>query len=599
MAIQDERFTALRAQGFTGTNNDMLVQWAQAAGATSNQINDAVLEALLLNGATSPNLNDAWVEYLNSIGLTGARNDMELGFWESGGVIAPVPPLTPIEAHWARVQDKSDPTLLTHLTTLFNALIANGSWDKLTDLCVLHSSADDSLLGLKGVVDSVDVNHAAFIADQGYFAGDDNQDRMIDTGIAKNTPIAGMDDDSMSAFFYRFDRTDGVTGDLGVIGARDGNDALELAILDNTENDFTAGNSSVSASQSDAESRKFIGVSRPDANTVITIRGGNSVVNAVASNSGAPTTTLKVGGSMVNGTFNSAIGTDMTMAWGAGAGMTEAELQGLNAAIDTYVASRTGVIPESEYTRHAGALIDRRRLEYSESNVARLFEKLQDGTLYDKFDEIWVNHSDGADMRTGIKGLSEAIRVGSPQWAEAGGYLVGNGGGTAAYLRTGIFDDGTTQFTDDSMSLFIWRRFITTDQTASDGTIGVFDGGGRDAFLGARGIPDLTDARFGHPAPNESGAGSGKGFACATQNSNNSGVIRVSGVSTITSGVSSAGSPKTFEIYAGGINNQGSYEHFNEDERLAAWGIGGGLTEAETVELETIITNYLTGIGSV
>ena len=595
MAIQDSRFDALRAQGFTGTNNDMMLQWAQAAGATSNQINDAVLEALLLNGAITPCLSDAWIEYLISIGGVGTRNDMELAFWESGGVISPV---TPIEAHWARVQDKSDPTLLTHLTTLFNTLMVNGSWDKLTDLCVFHSSAGDSLLGLKGVVDSVNVNDTAFITDQGYYAGDDNQDRMIDTGIAKNTPVAGMDDNDMSAFMYRFDRTNSATGSLGVMGARDGVNALELAMINNTANDFTAGNSAVSVSRTVTERGKFMGVSRPDASTVITIKDNVSAVNLVASNSGAPTTTLRVGGSMVDGVFNSAIGTEMTVAWGAGAGMTEGELQGLNNAIDAYVASRMAVIPQSEYTRHSLELVDRRRIETSESNLARLFEKLQGGALYDKFDEIWVNHTASLDARNGLKGLSDALTVGGPAWAEGGGFLVGNQGGTAAYLSTGLFDNGATQFTDDSMTMFFQRRFITTANTANTGTMGVIDGGGRDAYIASRGTVDLTDARFGHSAPNESGTGSGTGFFCATQNSNTSGVIRADGNTTLTNATSSAGSPKTFQIFIGGVNNEGVYQHSNEDERISAWGIGGGLMEAEVLELETIITDYLVGIGN-
>jgi len=79
--LNDCRYDALIAQGFTGHTNDMLLAWAQAGGATSNQLNDALLEYLLLNGATSNCLTDAWYEALGSLGLTGARNDRELSFW--------------------------------------------------------------------------------------------------------------------------------------------------------------------------------------------------------------------------------------------------------------------------------------------------------------------------------------------------------------------------------------------------------------------------------------------------------------------------------------------------------------------------------------
>ena len=83
------RFDALRAQGFTGCINDMLLQWAHDAGATSGHINDAILEALLIHGATTPCLSDAWYEYLILQGYSGHRDDMDLSFWEDGGIIAP------------------------------------------------------------------------------------------------------------------------------------------------------------------------------------------------------------------------------------------------------------------------------------------------------------------------------------------------------------------------------------------------------------------------------------------------------------------------------------------------------------------------------
>ena len=83
--LNDCRFDSLRAQGFTGATNDMLLAWAQAGGATLGQINDALLQYLQLNGATSGSLSDAWFEALRAAGYEGARNDMEMMFWCAGG----------------------------------------------------------------------------------------------------------------------------------------------------------------------------------------------------------------------------------------------------------------------------------------------------------------------------------------------------------------------------------------------------------------------------------------------------------------------------------------------------------------------------------
>ena len=273
MAIQDERFDALMAQGFFGTNDDMMLQWAKAAGATSNHINDAVLEALLLNGATTPNLSDAWVEYLNSIGLTGTRNDMELGFWEAGGVIDPTPP---VDKHWDRVQDKSDPTLFDDLNTLIDSLEATGVWDQLIDLSVIHTSAVDSLLGLKGLLDSTPVGNPFFSVGTGFVVGNDGANRYINTNIFSGqtvqattqavTQLAGhhifIDDQfesrdheneetgaiDISGFVYRFSASAVDSGALGSMGAED--DIENNFVLSNISavlSEYTLSNGTVTA----------------------------------------------------------------------------------------------------------------------------------------------------------------------------------------------------------------------------------------------------------------------------------------------------------------------------------------------------------------
>ena len=60
--LNDCRFTALRDQGFTGQTNDMLLQWLQDNGATSDCLPDAWLEMLIAQGATPAHRNDMWYE---------------------------------------------------------------------------------------------------------------------------------------------------------------------------------------------------------------------------------------------------------------------------------------------------------------------------------------------------------------------------------------------------------------------------------------------------------------------------------------------------------------------------------------------------------
>ncbi len=86
--LSDARFDALRGQGFTGATSDMLLQWLQANGATSDAIPDAWEEMLTSNGYPYGQRNDSWYAMLASLGFdTGAMNDREKAFWEAGGII--------------------------------------------------------------------------------------------------------------------------------------------------------------------------------------------------------------------------------------------------------------------------------------------------------------------------------------------------------------------------------------------------------------------------------------------------------------------------------------------------------------------------------
>ncbi len=69
-----------------------MLAWAKANGATADQLNDAILEALQVQGATAEQLNDAWFEVLLGQGYTGALNDMLWQFWcVNGGSFGPLP----------------------------------------------------------------------------------------------------------------------------------------------------------------------------------------------------------------------------------------------------------------------------------------------------------------------------------------------------------------------------------------------------------------------------------------------------------------------------------------------------------------------------
>lgn len=85
MSLSDVRNAALRAQGFTGNDNEMMIAWAQDNGATSPQYNSAIMQVLRANGATTTDFNGAWEEFLIDQGFSGDFNSMEHEFWTAGG----------------------------------------------------------------------------------------------------------------------------------------------------------------------------------------------------------------------------------------------------------------------------------------------------------------------------------------------------------------------------------------------------------------------------------------------------------------------------------------------------------------------------------
>ena len=86
--LTDTKFETLRALGYTGTVSDMMLQFLQGKGATSNNLPDAWREFLdLVVVSPTGQKNDDWFTYLGTQGHTGSLNDRELQFW-----IAQAPP---------------------------------------------------------------------------------------------------------------------------------------------------------------------------------------------------------------------------------------------------------------------------------------------------------------------------------------------------------------------------------------------------------------------------------------------------------------------------------------------------------------------------
>lgn len=90
MSVSDDKFNALRTQGYTGSTSDMWLQFLLANGAMTKNTTDAFKEFLMTKGF-SGQVNDQWYKYLGSLGYTGALPDRVAQFWAAGGVIVPPP----------------------------------------------------------------------------------------------------------------------------------------------------------------------------------------------------------------------------------------------------------------------------------------------------------------------------------------------------------------------------------------------------------------------------------------------------------------------------------------------------------------------------
>jgi len=92
-SLNDLRYAALKAQGYNGHTNDMVIEWLKDNGATSNygnHINDLWKSFLIAQGAAESTYqyNDARRQFYIDQGYPQRTlNDLEVAFWRDGGII--------------------------------------------------------------------------------------------------------------------------------------------------------------------------------------------------------------------------------------------------------------------------------------------------------------------------------------------------------------------------------------------------------------------------------------------------------------------------------------------------------------------------------
>ncbi len=76
-----DMYVKLALLGYTGSLNDILLQYYQDGGATSNVLNEAEMQWLAIQGATAYPLNNRRRQFYSSLGYTGSLNDMRYQYW--------------------------------------------------------------------------------------------------------------------------------------------------------------------------------------------------------------------------------------------------------------------------------------------------------------------------------------------------------------------------------------------------------------------------------------------------------------------------------------------------------------------------------------
>ena len=73
--------SALKARGYFGREDDMLLAWAKDHGSKSDNTHDALIELLHAHGATAESLAESWLDIYNALALTGTVDEMKEAFW--------------------------------------------------------------------------------------------------------------------------------------------------------------------------------------------------------------------------------------------------------------------------------------------------------------------------------------------------------------------------------------------------------------------------------------------------------------------------------------------------------------------------------------
>jgi hypothetical protein len=80
--VTNSIYDSLQLRGYTGTVTDMLLQYYKANGATSNSLQDAESQFLIIKGYTLGSNTDKWYAYLRSLSFTGTVTDMLFDYWK-------------------------------------------------------------------------------------------------------------------------------------------------------------------------------------------------------------------------------------------------------------------------------------------------------------------------------------------------------------------------------------------------------------------------------------------------------------------------------------------------------------------------------------
>ncbi len=537
--------------------------------------------------------------------------------WER---VASLPPATPeFDAHWARVTDKTCPTIETDLRTLFAALLNSGLWDLIDDLCIIHCNAADSLLGIKGFQDSV---HAGPVpnwnAQRGYRLGttedfedpNPNLTNWIDSGIIDNGSTNFTTDSRM--MFYQIlspDFSSGATvvirGSIGGVLSGEGESAF-IQIFENSDLSQFIDEGDLAGATFNA-SGLYLG-SR-ESGTVINFLVEDDFQTAVATSNGATPNAFTMLVGATADTDGSPLMTEFytsdMVAWGFGGGLNQAQSEALRDIIKTYTTAR-GVSDSPEFDTHWARVVDKSDPTL-EADLKALFTTLIANGVYDLLDDLCVIHTGMADSLLGLKGFQDSVLpVGNePTFNVATGFTTtaAASAGTGTWIDTVITQTLTPQYSVDSMSAFDY--FIS-------GPGGNFAGyqlmGNKDnipstlIIYDSSNVGTIVQMKSGFNDSTNQAQVSSFGFYGVTRTgpgSTEAEFIR-DGVTTSLDTATGAG---TFDfatsIFVGGVAQGGVSAAVGTTgtENHIGWGIGGGLTTAQLTALEAALDAYAAARG--